>query len=225
MEPKYKKFILAVVIAGSLMAISFFLGYSLQTYKASIIATELQSFQQNLYQLQVSQSLETVNHQLYCSVAPYTFAQAESQAAQLSNQVTQAQLQGQSSYSSLMESYTYSRIELWTLGQSIAVDCGGNYTTLMLIYSPVNCNNCVVVGNELSYLNEKYPNIMVSSIDGNYTLPVISSIDKIFNVTQSGYPYIIFGGKYVLNGYQTTSSIENEICSYSKDQSFCNSTI
>lgn len=224
MEPKYKKFILAVAIAGALMAVSFFFGYSLQTYKASVISTELQSFQQNLYQLEVSQSLDTVNQQLYCSVAPYTFAQTESQAAELSNQVTQAQLQSYGSYSKLMESYSYSRIELWTLGQSIAADCGGNYTTLMLVYAPVNCNNCVVVGNELQYLNEKYPNIMVSSVDGNYSLPVISSIDKIFNVSQSGYPYVIFGGKYVLSGYQTTSNIENEICSYSKNQSFCNST-
>lgn len=221
MEPKYRKFLLAVLITASLMAASFLVGYSLQTYKASVISSELQSFQQNIYQLEVSQSLSNINTPLYCSVAEYTLSQAGTQATQLSNEVTQAGLQKQDNYATLMESYTYSRLELWILGQKIASTCGGNLTTVLLIYTPFNCNNCAVEGSELQYLNEKYPNIVVSSVDGNYSLPIISSLDKIYNVSQSGYPYLVFGGKYVLSGYLSTYQIEKEICSYNSNQSFC----
>ncbi|MCW1302008.1 MAG: hypothetical protein OH316_02645 [Candidatus Parvarchaeota archaeon] len=217
----YVKLLLALVIVLIIMLSIFIIGYYFQNYKVSSISSELQIYQQSLEQLQLSASLAGQNSTVACTILKSDLGQVAGQVQSLSNQVQETDLTGSSQYNNLVAEFMYERIDYWLLGQRIADQCRDNMTTVLFFYNPVNCNSCVLEGNELSFLSQNYTNLIVSAVDGSFSMPLISILNNIYNLTPSKYPSIVINSKYVVEGFQNTTQIKEDLCRYTNSSMFC----
>ena len=205
----------------AIILVIFIVSYYFQNYKVSSISSELQMYQQSLEQLQLSASLAGQNSTVACSILKSDLSQVAGQVQTLSNQVQEADLTGSQQYDNLVAEFMYERIDYWLLGQRIADQCRGNMTTVLFFYNPVNCNACVLEGNELSFISQNYTNLVVSAVDGSFNMPLISILNNIYNLSPSEYPSIVINSKYVVNGFQNTTQIRKDICMYTNVSGFC----
>jgi hypothetical protein len=217
----YVKLLSALVIAMAVILVIFIVSYYFQNYKVSSISSELQMYQQSLEQLQLSASLAGQNSTVACSILKSDLSQVAGQVQTLSNQVQETDLTGSQQYDNLVAEFMYERIDYWLLGQRIADQCRGNMTTVLFFYNPVNCNACVLEGNELSFISQNYTNLVVSAVDGSFNMPLISILNNIYNLSPSEYPSIVINSKYVVNGFQNTTQIRKDICMYTNISGFC----
>ncbi|MGC8682111.1 MAG: hypothetical protein ACP5TF_02340 [Candidatus Acidifodinimicrobium sp.] len=217
----YVKLLLALVIAMAILLVVFIAGYSFQNYKVSSISSELQMYQQSLEQLQLSASLAGQNSTVACAILKSDLSQVAGQVQTLSNQVQETDLTGSQQYDNLVAEFMYERIDYWLLGQRIADQCRGNMTTILFFYNPINCNACVLEGNELSFLGQNYTDLVVSAVDGSFNMPLISILNNMYNLSPVRYPAIIINSKYVVEGFQNTTQIKDDLCTYTNISGFC----
>lgn len=215
------KFLVALIIVLAIMLSVFATGYLFQNYKVSSISSELQIYQQSLEQLQLSASLAGQNSTVACTILRSNLGQVAGQVEALSSQVQEAGITSSQQYSNLVAEFMYERIDYWLLGQRIADQCRDNMTTVLFFYNPVNCGSCVLEGNELSFLSQNDTNLVVSAVDGSFSMPLVSILNNIYNLTPSEYPSIVIDSKYIVKGFQNTSQIIGDICRYADAPDLC----
>lgn len=226
MEDRYLKFIFAIIAASLVLVVSLLFAQYLNNNQISTVSNNLNQVQQGLQELQVISSLGNLNSTVSCALIRSGMTSLSSQLSVLSLEAQADDFENQTGaqYSSLVDELSYARIEYWLLAQRIDYQCRYPFTTVLLFYRPQNCASCILQGNELSYLEQSDGNLSATSIDGQWNLSAISTLNQVYNLTPSEYPAMIINGKYVVKGYQTTAQILQDLCSYTNKTAFCNGT-
>ena len=227
MEKYYLKFVFALIAAGIVVSISIILSQYFSNSQFNSATQNLQQVQQNLQNLGILSIIGNSNSTVSCALLKSGLATLSSEMAQLGQQAQLADYENQSGpqYSQLVDQLSYARIEYWLLVQRINSQCNYGLTTLLLLYKPQNCQNCVLEGQELSYLQTKDSNITPVALDGQWNLQLIDSLNGAYNLTQNDYPVVIINSKYIVKGYLTTPQIISDLCKYTNKTEFCNSSI
>ena len=90
----------------------------------------------------------------------------------------------------------------------------------MFIYPGSGGTNSIVEGDELSFLSSKNDSLVVSAIDGNLNLSIVSILLKSYNISNYSLPALIIDDKYVKQGFVNTSEIKDLICKYGRCLNF-----
>lgn len=227
MENRYVKLVFAILAATLVLIIAILFSQYLSNSQFSSVSQNLQQVQQGLQELQVLSSLGASNSTVSCAILTSGFNGLSSQLSQLGSQAQAADYENQtgSQYVQLVDELSYARIEYWLLSQRIDLQCADNLTTVLLFYKPQNCGSCTLEGSELTYLQQLYPNLASTALDGEWNLPVINALNQVYNLTISQYPVIIVNGKYIITGYQTTSQLLSDMCKYTNKTEFCDGNV
>jgi hypothetical protein len=212
MVSKYKRLTLSVVIAFVIVIVVFVVGSFYDSSKISYLSQNLQTYENNINELELATLLSSTNSSFSCGVLTDSLQQIGNEMQSLGQELSESKLASSIvNYSQLNDQYTYVRVEYWLLANKINLICGNKLVTVMFIYSTTGNNN-VVEGDELSYLSFKNDSLVVSAIDGNLDLPLVSILLKSYNITNNSMPALIINSNYVEKGYLNTSQIKNLIC-------------
>ncbi len=224
MDTKYLRLMVSIIVAAVIIIVVLVIGYSYDTYKISYLSSLIQTDQQSINQLQLAMLLTSMNNSFSCNILTNNLYQISNNIQQLSQELTSANLPtSEANYSQINNQYTYLRVEYWLLANKINDICGDKFVTVMFIYG-VNCDSCIVEGDELSYLSSRNDSLIVSALNGDLNNPLVLLLLKSYNLTNSSFPSIIIANKYLVNGFQNTTALENDICKYSKCLNFHNQT-
>ncbi len=226
MEDRYLKFIFAIIAASLVLVVSLLFTQYLNNNQISTVSNNLNQVQQNLQELQVISSVGNLNSTVSCALIGSGIKSLAVQLSVLGSEAQSYDFENQSGaqYSYLVNELSYARIEYWLLVQRSDYQCRQPFTTVLLFYKPQNCASCTLQGSELSYIGQSDSNLSVTSIDGQWSLPAISTLNQVYNLTPNEYPAMVINGKYVVKGYQNTAQILHDLCVDTGLASFCNAT-
>ena len=221
MASKYKRLTLSVILAFVIVAIILVLGYFYDSNKISYLNANLQNYEQNVNELELATLLTTTNSTFSCNILKGNLYNIASEMQDLGRQLTSSDLaSSEVNYQQLNDQYTYVRIEYWLLANKINSMCGNDLVTIMFVYPGSGGTQSIVEGDELSFLAYKNDSLVVSAIDGNLNLSVVSILLKSYNISNASLPALIVNDRYVQSGFVNTSQIENIICKYGKCLNF-----
>ncbi|MCL4375964.1 hypothetical protein M1558_00520 [Candidatus Parvarchaeota archaeon] len=221
MASKYKRLTLSVILAFVIVAIVLVLGYFYDSNKISYLNANLQNYEQNVNELELATLLTTTNSTFSCNILKGNLYNIASEMQALGRQLTSSDLaSSEVNYQQLNDQYTYVRIEYWLLANKINSMCGNDLVTIMFVYPGSGGTQSIVEGDELSFLAYKNDSLVVSAIDGNLNLSVVSILLKSYNISNASLPALIVNDRYVQSGFVNTSQIENIICKYGKCLNF-----
>ncbi len=221
MASKYKRLTLSVILAFVIVAIVLVLGYFYDSNKISYLNANLQNYEQNVNELELATLLTTTNSTFSCNILKGNLYNIASEMQDLGRQLTSSDLaSSEVNYQQLNDQYTYVRIEYWLLANKINSMCGNDLVTIMFVYPGSGGTQSIVEGDELSFLAYKNDSLVVSAIDGNLNLSVVSILLKSYNISNASLPALIVNDRYVQSGFVNTSQIENIICKYGKCLNF-----
>lgn len=220
MASKYKRLTLSVIIAFVIIAVVLVVGYFYDSNKISYLSANLQNYEQNVNELELA-TLLTTNSTFSCNVLTENLYEIASEMQNLGRELSSSNLaSSEVNYQQLNDQYTYVRVEYWLLANKINSLCGNNLVTVMFIYPGNGGTNSIVEGDELSFLAYKNNSLVVSAIDGNLNLSVVSILLKSYNISNSSLPALIINDKYVEEGFVNTSEIEKLVCKYGRCLNF-----
>lgn len=227
MENRYIMFTFAILASLMVIAVVLVLSQYINNTKVSEVYQSLQQVQVGLQSLQVLSLLGNSKSTSDCSMLSAGIGTLSTQLFQLGSEVQAADMENQSGsqYTNLVNQLSYARIEYWLLAQKARSQCGKVFTTVLMLYSPVHCNGCVLESDELSYIQNKDPNFSFVVLDGEWNLSIVKALDASYNVNSSEYPAIIVNGIDVARGYLSSSQIVSDLCKYTNITDFCNNTI
>jgi len=221
MASKYKRLTLSVILAFVIVAIVLVLGYFYDSNKISYLNANLQNYEQNVNELELATLLTTTNSTFSCNILKGNLYNIASEMQDLGRQLTSSDLaSSEVNYQQLNDQYTYVRVEYWLLANKINSMCGNDLVTIMFVYPGSGGTQSIVEGDELSFLAYKNDSLVVSAIDGNLNLSVVSILLKSYNISNASLPALIVNDRYVQSGFVNTSQIENIICKYGKCLNF-----
>lgn len=221
MASKYKRLTLSVVIAFVIVTVILIAGYFYDSDKISYLSNNLQNYEQNINELELATLITTSNSTFSCNVLSGNLYSISNELQNLGKELTSSTLaNSEVSYSQLNQEYTYVRIEYWLLANKINSMCGYKLATIMFIYPGSGGTNSIVEGDELSFLSSKNDSLVVSAIDGNLNLSIVSILLKSYNISNYSLPALIIDDKYVKQGFVNTSEIEDLICKYGRCLNF-----
>ena len=221
MASKYKRLTLSIIIAFAIVAVILIAGYFYDSNKISYLSNNLQTYEQNVNELELATLITTTNNTFSCSVLSGNLYNIANELQNLGKQLTSSTLaNSEVSYSQLNDEYTYVRIEYWLLANKINSMCGNQLATVMFIYPGSGGTNSIVEGDELSFLSSRNDSLVVSAIDGSLNLSIVSILLKSYNISNSSLPALIIDDKYVKEGFVNTSQIKSLICKYGKCLNF-----
>ncbi|MCL4396841.1 hypothetical protein M1494_00650 [Candidatus Parvarchaeota archaeon] len=221
MASKYKRLTLSIVIAFVIVAIVLVAGYFYDSNKISYLNANLQNYEQNVNELELATLLTTTNSSFSCSVLSGNLYNIASEMQNLGRELTSSNLaSSEVNYQQLNDQYTYVRVEYWLLANKINSMCGDKLVTVMFVYPGNGGTNSIVEGDELSFLAYKNDSFVVSAIDGNLNLSIVSILLKSYNISNSSLPALIIDDKYVKEGFVNTSEIEELLCKYGRCLNF-----
>ena len=221
MASKYKRLSLSIAIAFAVVLVVFLFGYFYDSSKISYLSANLNNYEQSVNELELATLLTTTNSTFSCSILTNNLYSIAQEMQSLGRELTSSNLANSIvNYNQLNDQYTYVRIEYWLLANKINSMCKDKFTTIMFVYPGSGGTNSIVEGDELSFLSAKNDSLVVSAIDGNLNLSVVSILMKSYNLSNSSLPAIIIDDKYVETGYLNISQIKNYICRYSRCLNF-----
>ena len=221
MASKHKRLTLSVAIAFAIVAVVFIFGYFYDSSKISYLSTNLNSYEQSVNELELATLLTTTNSTFSCGNLTNNLYSIASEMQNLGRQLTASDLANSiANYNQLNDQYTYVRVEYWLLANKINSICRNRFTTIMFIYPVNGGTNSIVEGDELSFLAAKNNSLVVSAVNGNLNLSIVSILLKSYNISTASLPALIINDKYVETGYLNTSQIENDICRYGRCLNF-----
>lgn len=226
MEDRYLKFIVAFLIAVTVMFGAFELSNYINGSKLSALSSDLQQVQNGIQSLQLASLIGESNSSYSCAILTSSISSLSDQLSTLGAEAQASDIENTSGpqYTQLVSNLNYARIAYWLAAQKIASQCNSPLTTVLMFYAPTNCNSCVVEGNELGYLTLQYKNLSYVGVDGVFNLSVINTLNDVYNLTRSDYPAIVINGKYVVKGYRSTTQILSELCTATNISTFCSAT-
>ncbi|MGC8533817.1 MAG: hypothetical protein ACP5MV_04305 [Candidatus Parvarchaeum sp.] len=221
MASKYKRLSLSIAVAFAVVLVVFLFGYFYDSSKISYLSANLNNYEQSVNELELATLLTTTNSTFSCSILTNNLYSIAQEMQSLGRELTSSNLANSiANYNQLNDQYTYVRIEYWLLANKINSMCKDKFTTIMFVYPGSGGTNSIVEGDELSFLSAKNDSLVVSAIDGNLNLSVVSILMKSYNLTNSSLPAIIIDDRYVETGYLNTSQIKDYICKYSRCLNF-----
>ncbi len=208
----------AVILLGSLA-----LSQYVSDTQASIVSNGLDSLQGTLQQLQMITYVGNSNSTLSCALLSSNLPVISNQLARLGSDVQSADLENKTGgqYAQLVIQLNYARLEYWLFVQRVNKQCGEKWTTLLMFYAPLNCDSCVLEGEQLTYITQTYPNISYTVLDGSLNMSAIDTLKSIYNLSVSDYPALVINGQDVVKGYQDTAQTLGYMCRYTNISSFC----
>ncbi len=221
MASKYKRLSLSIAIAFAVVLVVFLFGYFYDSSKISYLSANLNNYEQSVNELELATLLTTTNSTFSCSILTNNLYSIAQEMQSLGRELTSSNLANSIvNYNQLNDQYTYVRIEYWLLANKINSMCKDKFTTIMFVYPGSGGTNSIVEGDELSFLSAKNDSLVVSAIDGNLNLSIVSILMQSYNLSNSSLPAIIIDDKYVETGYLNISQIKNYICRYSRCLNF-----
>ena len=202
-----------MAIAFAIVVAILIIGYFYDSNKISYLSANLQNYEQNVNELELATLLTTTNSTFSCSTLTSNLYSIANEMQSLGKELTSSSLaNSEVSYNQLNDQYTYVRVEYWLLANKINSMCGDKLVTIMFVYPGSGGTNSIVEGDELSFLSYRNDSLVVSAIDGNLNLSIVSILLKSYNISNSSLPALIINSKYVEKGYLNTSQIKNLIC-------------
>ncbi len=221
MASKYKRLTLSIAIALAIVAVVLIIGYFYDSSKISYLSNNLQNYEQSVNELELATLLTTTNSSFSCGILTQNLYNIANEMQNLGKQLTSSSLaNSEVNYQQLNDQYTYVRVEYWLLANKINSMCGNDLVTIMFVYPGVGGTQSIVEGDELSFLAYKNDSLVVSAINGNLNLSIVSILLKSYNISSALLPALIINDKYVQDGFVNTSQIESLICKYGKCLNF-----
>ncbi len=221
MASKYKRLTLSIAIALAIVAVVLVIGYFYDSSKISYLSNNLQNYEQSVNELELATLLTTTNSSFSCGILTQNLYNIANEMQNLGKQLTSSSLaNSEVNYQQLNDQYTYVRVEYWLLANKINSMCGNDLVTIMFVYPGVGGTQSIVEGDELSFLAYKNDSLVVSAINGNLNLSIVSILLKSYNISSALLPALIINDKYVQDGFVNTSQIESLICKYGKCLNF-----
>ncbi|MCL4398864.1 hypothetical protein M1137_03665 [Candidatus Parvarchaeota archaeon] len=221
MASKYKRLTLSIAIALAIVAVVLVIGYFYDSSKISYLSNNLQNYEQSVNELELATLLTTTNSSFSCGILTQNLYNIANEMQNLGKQLTSSSLaNSEVNYQQLNDQYTYVRVEYWLLANKINSMCGNDLVTIMFVYPGVGGTQSIVEGDELSFLAYKNDSLVVSAINGNLNLSIVSILLKSYNISSALLPALIINDKYVQEGFVNTSQIESLICKYGKCLNF-----
>lgn len=221
MASKYKRLTLSIAIALAIVAVVLIIGYFYDSSKISYLSNNLQNYEQSVNELELATLLTTTNSSFSCGILTQNLYNIANEMQNLGKQLTSSSLaNSEVNYQQLNDQYTYVRVEYWLLANKINSMCGNDLVTIMFVYPGVGGTQSIVEGDELSFLAYKNDSLVVSAINGNLNLSIVSILLKSYNISSALLPALIINDKYVQEGFVNTSQIESLICKYGKCLNF-----
>jgi hypothetical protein len=212
---------LSIAIALAIVAVVLIIGYFYDSSKISYLSNNLQNYEQSVNELELATLLTTTNSSFSCGILTQNLYNIANEMQNLGKQLTSSSLaNSEVNYQQLNDQYTYVRVEYWLLANKINSMCGNDLVTIMFVYPGVGGTQSIVEGDELSFLAYKNDSLVVSAINGNLNLSIVSILLKSYNISSALLPALIINDKYVQEGFVNTSQIESLICKYGKCLNF-----
>ncbi len=109
----------------------------------------------------------------------------------------------------LKQYYSLLEIRHWLFMREINTKCNQKNMLILYFYSNKNdCSNCEEQGYVLSYIHDKYPNVMIYSFDKNMKNAALNTLIKNFNIQKA--PTIVLEDE-TYPGYQSRNFLEKII--------------
>jgi hypothetical protein len=111
---------------------------------------------------------------------------------------------------SLKEYYSLLEIKDYLLMKSVTAKCGTNPTFILYFYSNQgDCPDCQKTGYVLDALHDQYPDLRIYSFDYNLSDEAISTLERIYNVTDNLPALVINGDPYY--GFRSLSDLQSSV--------------
>ena len=204
------------------ITIAFLAGYTIANMKVPLLESQLNTYQQNLESLSLTATIGSSNSSLSCSILEGGLSSLNQELNNLNREITAADSNSMYSsyYSSLINQFTYVRINYWLLAQRIENQCGYNIVNVLMLYPQNGCFNCGVEGQELSYIGQKSNYSVISTVlNADINISAVKIIDKEYNVTS--YPMLIINENVTYVGYENTQQLISTICKYAPRITLC----
>lgn len=195
---KSKKNLFVSLLTTSILVVAAFLiGYSISLLQLSQFNSEINILTYQLQQLQII--FLTNNTKILCAYIPSYINYLATQNSILSEQYSNSQS------ASLLNTIMYYRMEIWLYEGLIDKRCNLDVNNVLFFYSPLNSTYNILEGDELTLLNQKYPNkVFVVALNSNSSSPLIREILSIYNISK--FPSILVNNK-VYQGYLNYSAL------------------
>ncbi len=109
----------------------------------------------------------------------------------------------------LKDEYMFLQIRTWLMYEKMQRKCDTDSNSILYFYSSEYCSSCEGQGKILSSLKKKYgEDLLVFSLDTEWSQPILKAIKNDFNVTQ--VPTLIVDGEKH-SGFQSQEEIEKEL--------------
>jgi hypothetical protein len=216
------KLVISLLAAVLAITIAFLAGYAIANMKVPLLESQLNAYQQNLESLSLTATIGSSNSSLSCSILEGGLSSLNQELNNLNQEITAADSNSMYSsyYSSLIDQFTYVRINYWLLAQRIENQCRYNIVNVLMLYPQNGCSNCGTEGEELSYIEQKSNySVIATVLNANVNISAVKLVDKEYNVTS--YPTLIINENVTQVGYESTQQLISTICKYAPKITLC----
>lgn len=203
-----RKYIIALIITGTIFATAFILSNSLSNMKL-----------ENVRDIENRVALDILSSETQFALLAETSCQdigpgfLSKELGSLGERLSYAENQGSfkdEDVENLKRSYFLLEIKDYLLMKRLSEKCKITPTFILYFYSSEEeCPDCEKMGYVLTALRDKYPDLRVYSFDYNYDLGAIQTLISIYKINPE-LPALIVNDKPYY-GFRTLEAIEKEI--------------
>jgi len=222
-------YIIAGIITLVIFIFGIFLGLILTNSREGAIEEKSRIQNLDLESLQLQYLyLNIFSKEKNCPVAQKTLEnnlnEIDKTRKQLEDYLTTTLNENNEDFLNLKRAYMISELRYWLLSIQVRELCSQEDIPILYFYSNQECEDCVLQGNVLTFLKDKYQDkILIFAIDADFERePGIEIIKSSYNITQT--PSLVIGDKKY-DGLMTKEKLFEVFCKDFKEifKEECNS--
>ncbi len=207
-QTDWKKYLLVFLITGTIFVTAIYISNSINSKRISEIKSIQDAVSTDILSSETQFSLLS---ELSCKEAGNSLLSSE--INDLGQKIGYSESNSGSNTTEIVQLkkyYALLEIKDYLLMRQVSERCGKKFMFALYFYDQgTKCPDCDKASYALTYLREKYPDLRVYSFDYGLDLSAVSTLIKIFNITNT-LPAIVIGDK-TINGFQEKEVLEKTL--------------